>query len=131
MKKGLLISILLLSAQAVWAVPAIDDLLKQYDPAGKMQFSAERGDKLWHQKNVGEDGKNRDCSTCHGADLRKQGKHVKSGKVIEPLSAAANSERFTDMKKVEKWFKRNCKWTYGRECTTQEKGDILAWLAKQ
>ncbi|MEA3244387.1 MAG: DUF1924 domain-containing protein, partial [Pseudomonadota bacterium] len=35
-----------------------------------------------------------------------------------------------DGKKIEKWFKRNCKWTLGRECTAQEKADFLAYIDK-
>ncbi|MFK5970948.1 MAG: DUF1924 domain-containing protein [Candidatus Marithrix sp.] len=29
---------------------------------------------------------------------------------------------------IRKWFKRNCKWTLGRECNAQEKGDILKFI---
>ncbi|MBT5634001.1 MAG: DUF1924 domain-containing protein, partial [Gammaproteobacteria bacterium] len=36
--------------------------------------------------------------------------------------------RFNSMKKVEKWFKRNCKWTFSRPCSPQEKGDILTFI---
>jgi len=48
--------------------------------------------------------------------------------VIQPLAPAANPQRFTDVAQVEKWFKRNCGDVLKRECTAQEKGDILAWL---
>jgi len=30
---------------------------------------------------------------------------------------------------VAKWFRRNCKTVLGRECTAQEKGDILTYLS--
>jgi hypothetical protein len=43
------------------------------------------------------------------------------------LAPSAQSDRFSDPEKVEKWFKRNCTW--GRECTAQEKGDFLAYLS--
>jgi len=56
---------------------------------------------------------------------------VKTGKTIEPIAVSANPERFTDVSKTEKWFRRNCKWTLGRECTPQEKGDLLTWLGGQ
>ena len=75
-----------------------------------------------------EPGKVRNCSTCHGKDLRAPGKHTKSGKTIDPLAPSANKERLTDPKFIEKWFTRNCKWVLGRECTPQEKGDFLAYL---
>ena len=43
------------------------------------------------------------------------------------MAPSVNPKRFTDLKKVEKWFRRNCKWTWGRECNAQEKADILQW----
>jgi hypothetical protein len=56
------------------------------------------------------------------------GRHAKTGKPIAPLAPAANTERFTDAAKSEKWFRRNCNDVVGRPCTTQEKGDVLAYL---
>lgn len=44
------------------------------------------------------------------------------------MSPAVNPKRLSDPKKIEKWFLRNCKWTLGRECTPQEKGDYLTYL---
>ena len=57
-----------------------------------------------------------------------QGKHAKSDKAVKPLAPSANADRFSDMKKVEKWFKRNCNDVLERVCTAQEKGDVLAYL---
>ncbi|MEG7525318.1 MAG: DUF1924 domain-containing protein [Chromatiales bacterium] len=57
--------------------------------------------------------------------------HIRTGKVIEPLAPSVNPKRFTDQRKVEKWFIRNCKWTLGRECSSQEKGDLLVYLLSQ
>jgi hypothetical protein len=51
-----------------------------------------------------------------------------TGKAIEPLAPAANPKRFTNPAKVEKWFRRNCNDVLDRACTTQERGDVLAWL---
>ncbi len=59
------------------------------------------------------------------------GKHNRTGKMIKPISPTVNPERLTDIKKIKKWLLRNCKWTFGRECTTQEKGNILLWLSQQ
>ena len=56
------------------------------------------------------------------------GKHASTGKVIAPLAPAFNPERFTDMAKTEKWFRRNCNDVMGRECSSSEKADVLAWL---
>lgn len=44
------------------------------------------------------------------------------------MKPAVNPERLVDAKKIEKWFLRNCKWTFGRECTAQEKGDFLTFI---
>lgn len=130
MRKFIFILSTLLISQFAVANPALDDAFKQYTGSDNLTFDATRGDTLWHKKYDGEDGKERSCQTCHGTDLKKPGKHVKTGKKIDPLAPSANSERFTELKKIEKWFKRNCKWTIGRECTNQEKGDILKYLSQ-
>lgn len=111
----------------------VDDLLKEYQSAGAAEFDAERGDKLWHKEYPDPDaaGKTRGCTLCHTTDLRASGKHVRTGKVIEPMAPSVNKERLTDPKFIEKWFTRNCKWVIGRKCTPQEKGDVLKFLMTQ
>jgi hypothetical protein len=47
------------------------------------------------------------------------------------MAPSVNAERLTEAKKMDKWFLRNCKWTLGRACTAQEKGDVLMWLRDQ
>ncbi|MDH5694219.1 MAG: DUF1924 domain-containing protein [Gammaproteobacteria bacterium] len=108
----------------------VDERLKAYTAEGAGNFSAQAGEKLWIKDfpDTENPGKVRNCSTCHGEDLTKPGKHAKTGKKIDPLAPSANKERFTDAKFVEKWFKRNCKWVLDRECTAQEKGDFLMYL---
>jgi len=90
--------------------------------------NAEQGKTLWTQEVVNAKGETRSCTTCHGTDLTQAGQHQRTKKVIEPMAKSVNASRFEDPKKVAKWFKRNCKWTWGRECTEQEKLDILAYL---
>lgn len=103
-----------------------------YAASGAGAFSAQKGEQMWQREVVNaKDGRVRSCTTCHGRDLRLEGKHAKTGKVIKPLSPAVNSERLSDAKKIHKWFKRNCKWTWGRECTPQEKGDFLSFIQNQ
>ena len=111
----------------------VADMLATYQAAGAKDFIASDGDRLWHQSHPDpkQAGKTRSCTTCHGEDLRAKGKHVRTGKVIEPMAPSVNKERLTDPKFIEKWFRRNCKWVLGRECTPQEKGDLLAYLRKQ
>jgi hypothetical protein len=86
-------------------------------------FSAERGAALWGRK-----GKDWSCSTCHTTDARKPGRHTVTGKAIRPMAPVSNPDRFTDSAKVEKWFKRNCRDVFDRECTAREKGDVITWL---
>ena len=97
-------------------------------PKVRANFDAEHGKKNWTKEGKGEGGEKMNCTTCHGDDLSKAGKHHKTGKIIEPMAPSANAERFTDAKKIEKWFKRNCNDAWGRECTAQEKGDVLKFL---
>ncbi len=116
-------------ASAASATTPIEQRMNDYNTSGNLTFDAKRGEQLWNKKRM-VDGKQRDCNTCHGDDLTRSGEHVKSGKIIKPMAYSVNKERFTKQKKVEKWFKRNCKWTYGRECSTQEKGDLLKYLSQ-
>lgn len=119
---------LLLATSAALATPATDELLARYKAEGAAGFDAARGDKAWHKESKGEEGQTISCSTCHGQDLGKEGKHHKTNKVIQPMAPSANKERLTDVKKIEKWFKRNCNDVLARECTAQEKGDYLKFL---
>ncbi len=108
---------------------AVSDLQGAYQAKGAGPFSASAGEAFWNQSFTdAKSGKKRNCTTCHGTDLTQQGKHVRTGKVIEPMAVSANPKRLTEVKKIKKWFVRNCKWTLGRECTVQEKGDLLAYL---
>lgn len=91
---------------------------------GFQGFSAERGQTFFKIKHGGDWS----CSSCHTDNPAAEGKHAKTGKIIKPLAPSANAERFTDMAKVEKWFKRNCNDVLERACTPQEKGDLLAYL---
>lgn len=117
----------LIAASSAFATPASDELLARYRSEGAKNFDAERGRQSW-TKEFKADDETMSCTTCHGDDLSKAGKHHKTGKRIEPMAPSANTERFTDAKKIEKWFKRNCNDVWKRECTAQEKGDILKFL---
>ncbi len=73
----------------------------------------------------------RSCATCHGRDLTKPGRHAVTNKVIEPLAPSVNPPRLTNQAKVEKWLRRNCRWTLGRECTAEEKADFIRYIENQ
>ena len=84
---------------------------------------------LWNKSvKDAKTGESRNCAACHTANLRNAGKHAETGKMIEPMKPAVNPKRLSDARQIEKWFLRNCKWTYGRECTSQEKGDFLLFI---
>lgn len=130
-RKLIFIAALLSIASSNAYAGAASELQTSYQTQGAGPFSAETGEALWKRSFTdAKSGKQRSCETCHGTDLRQIGKHAKTGKVIEPMAPSANPERLTQVKKIKKWLLRNCKWTLGRECTAQEKGDLLAFLSK-
>jgi hypothetical protein len=104
--------------------------LASYQRDAGIRADAKRGKDFWLASHQDTDGKSINCTSCHGDDLGKAGKHNKSGKLIEPMSRRVNKERYTDAEKVEKWFKRNCKQVLQRECTAAEKGDVLLFLSQ-
>ncbi len=101
-------------------------LVAEYAAKAGAPASSERGQKLYGTNFGKEFGWS--CATCHGAMPTKNGKHDVSEKVIKPLAPAANPARFTDRAQVEFYFRLNCKDVMGRECTAQEKADVLSWL---
>jgi mono/diheme cytochrome c family protein len=88
------------------------------DPArGKALYFAE------HERN----GKRSSCATCHTQDARQEGR-TPVGKRLDALAPSANPRSFTERKKADKWFDRNCKQVLGRTCSPGEKADFLAYL---
>ena len=104
-------------------------LLDDYRNQGTGNFSLEAGESIWRKEfPASNQPLTRSCSSCHGDDLSQPGKHIKTGKTIKPMRLSENPARLSDVKKAEKWFRRNCRWTLGRECSAQEKGDIVRYL---
>ena len=113
-------------------------------------FDAERGRSFYMQKHAVEGVGALSCSSCHRKDPRERilrhrvevpcrACHVindadhpapKDAKkrVIEPFAPSANPERFTEYGRAEDYFFTNCRMLLRRECTAQEKGDLLTWL---
>ena len=91
-------------------------------------FDAKRGEEIFTSKHMGKKGKEISCTSCHGTDLSKSGENVFTAKTIEPLSPKANPKRFTDVKEIEKWMKRNFNDVYNREGTALEKGDVTTYI---
>lgn len=111
---------------------AVEDLLSQYKSLGVTAFDADAAKRQWTAETKDpESGEMRSCSKCHTENLRQTGKHATTGKLIDPLSPAAKPERLTDVKQIEKWFRRNCTWVLNRECTPQEKGNFLLFIKSQ
>ncbi len=96
---------------------------KSQNPAFK-GFSAKAGETFYKSKHGGDWS----CSSCHTDNPAAEGKHTVTGKLIQPLSPNANPARFSDAAKVNKWFKRNCNDVLKRECTPEEKGNLLTYL---
>lgn len=123
-----------LAALAAGAVPAYAQspaaLSEAYTQAARREspgfagFSATRGEAFFRSTHGGEWS----CASCHTANPAAAGRHARTAKTIAPLAPVANAERFTSAATAEKWFRRNCNDVLGRECTAQEKGDVLAYL---
>jgi hypothetical protein len=108
------------------ASQTIEDMLAEFGNTQAPVFSASAGKATWLREKDG-----RSCTSCHTDSVFVQGRHERTGKIIEPMAPSVNPDRYTDRKKINKWLLRNCKWTFGRECTLQEKGDVLLWLSQQ
>lgn len=110
-----------ISLVAIAATP--QDLLKTYE-AQSSKASPVRGEQFFNAKH----GKEWSCASCHENPPNHETKHIVTGKLIKPLAPSANPTRFTDEAKADKWFKRNCHDVVARDCTAQEKADVLSWL---
>jgi hypothetical protein len=112
---------LLASTLGASASAAPGELLRSYEADARQSSpgytaSAERGALFFQSRHAGE----WTCASCHTAKPVAAGQHAKTGKTIAALAPAANAERFTDIGKVEKWFRRNCNDVLNRACTPQE-----------
>ncbi len=114
--------VLMAVSQSVWAQPRVQ--LQGYADQAQRAPSASAGQRFFLARH----GQEWSCASCHGQDPRQAGRHASTGRAIQPLAPSANPDRFTDLAKTEKWFKRNCNDVLARACTTQEKGDVLAYL---
>ncbi|MDA3907476.1 MAG: DUF1924 domain-containing protein [Sulfurimonas sp.] len=92
------------------------------------EFSYARGEKIFTTERIGKKGKLISCVSCHTNYLSKSGRNEHTNKVIEPLSPSANAERFTVVKDVKKWLRRNFNDVYVREGSAQEKGDVVTFI---
>ncbi|WP_297441030.1 DUF1924 domain-containing protein [Sulfurimonas sp.] len=117
--------------------PQMQKYMQQLTQEAKKQnsnfsgFSYSRGEQIFTSKHIGKKGKMITCTSCHGDDLTQNGKNISTGKVIEPLSPSANPKRFTKVKSVKKWLRRNFRDVYTRTGTAQEKGDVITYIVNK
>jgi cytochrome c553 len=97
--------------------------LARWQQQAQAVANAARGQAIWTRQQ-GEWS----CASCHGAPPVRDSRHASTHKHIAALAPAYNPQRLTDQAKVDKWFRRNCKDVFSRECTAQEKADVIAYL---
>ena len=116
-------------ALALPLAAAANPILETYRAQAKQEnaafkdFTVAAGQKLYSTK-----GAELSCASCHTDSPKAEGKHVKTNKLIAPMTPSVNPKRFSDAANVEKWFKRNCNDVLSRACTTQEKGDFMTYV---
>lgn len=71
------------------------------------------------------------CASCHTANPADVGKHIATGKKIQPLSPIVNAKRFDDIEKVEKQFNKHCHEVVGSDCSALEKANYIAFLLEE
>lgn len=114
------------SASAQKLADKYASIAKNIDPASK-GLSADAG-KAFFNRELTIRGKQVACASCHTSNPANTGKHIVTGKPIKPLAPSVNTQRFSDVEKVEKNFEKHCLEIIGRDCTAQEKGNYIAYL---
>lgn len=129
MKLSIIVHLAAALAALAWLGPAARaatpaELLAGYSTQAGAAASPQRGERFFNTAH----GKEWSCASCHGAAPTQAGKHASTGKPIAALAPSADTQRFSDTAKVEKWFRRNCNDVLGRECSAAEKADVMSWL---
>jgi len=116
--------------------------------AGFTGFSIERGRAFYYAEHPQPDGTLYSCASCHHQDPRREqfahhdkipcrACHFPSQRYTQahtirrqllPIAPAANPARFVELARSDMWFAKNCEFVLGRDCTAQEKGDLISWL---
>lgn len=126
-------SLLMIASSSVIADEnTVNTLMNNFKSQGAKKGNALRGEKFWNKTFTGKAPfTKRSCKTCHTSNLKQKGEHIRTAKTLASLAPSVNKKSLSDIKKVNKWFKRNCKWTTGKECSAQVKADILAFINQQ
>ncbi|MDO5691093.1 MAG: DUF1924 domain-containing protein [Pseudomonadota bacterium] len=114
----------LLASGAVAQTTIASAELQRWQTTAGAPADAARGQKLFSTKA----GNDLSCASCHGMPPTGPARHASTGKAIDALAPAFSAECFTDRAKVDKWFRRNCKDVFSRECSAAEKPDLMAYL---
>ncbi|MGM0595191.1 MAG: DUF1924 domain-containing protein [Pseudomonadota bacterium] len=120
--------LLLACAMPGWAEDNHLQLLERYRAEAAEPLSAERGKALWQREVDGMA-----CTSCHTRDITQPGEVTVLfffSKSIEPMALSANPDRYQDIEKADKAFDKNCNRVFDRDCTAQEKGDLLRYLVE-
>lgn len=106
---------------------SLNNEVKKENPDFKA-FDNKRGEEIFTSKHIGRKGKEISCVSCHTNNFTQNGENMFTGKIIKPLSPKTNPKRFTKLKTIKKWIKRNFKDVYKREGTALEKGDVITYI---
>lgn len=98
--------------------------LQRWQAQAGASANAARGEVFFSTKQLHDWS----CAACHHAPPNRPGEHLKTKKTLRPLAPAFNDRSLTQESKVDKWFRRNCNDVVGRECSAQEKADVIAYL---
>jgi hypothetical protein len=157
MLRALMLAAGLVTAGALFA-DTPEQILEDYAAQARTEdpsfagFSAERGEAFYREPHVIKGAGVWSCASCHLKDPRysvrahrtdipcrachvindwehPDPKHAKK-RVIDAFAPSANPTRLNDAHRVDNFLKLNCLLLMQRECTTKEKGDVVAYLLK-
>lgn len=116
----------------VSAAPAAGQqaILHGYATAAGNPPSPAKGRQFFLAKHRGGKPDTPSCTVCHTANPKNNGK-TRAGKTIAPMALSRTPDRFSDLAKIEKWFRRNCNSVLGRQCSNEEKANFLAFMFSQ
>lgn len=102
---------------------------RQENP-GFTEFSAQRGEAFYREVHKTGKAETPSCTSCHTTSPARAGL-TRAGKTIAPMAVSVSPDRYTNERKVEKWFRRNCNSVLGRTCSATEKGDFITFMLTQ
>ena len=79
--------VMILLPRVACATEVTEAMLVEFEQDASKPFSAEAGNATWTI-----DAKGRSCTTCHTDSVFVQGRHERTGKVIEPMAPSVNAD---------------------------------------